>query len=178
MIVKMIKNLDNKMEKMQESIKKDLEELKNKHAKTNNTITEIKNSLEGILSRIPETEEWISELEDKMEEIPSEEQNKVKWMERTEDSLRDLWNNIKWTNIRIIEVPEVEEKKKGYEKIFEDIILENFPNMEKETVNQVQEAQRVPYRINPRRNTPRDILIKLIKTKHKERILKAARKKQ
>ena len=57
MIVKMIKNLDNKMEKMQESIKKDLEELKNKHAKTNNTITEIKNSLEGILSRIPETEE-------------------------------------------------------------------------------------------------------------------------
>ena len=178
MIVKMIKNLDNKMEKMQESIKKDLEELKNKHAKTNNTITEIKNSLEGILSRIPETEEWISELEDKMDEIPSEEQNKVKWMERTEDSLRDLWNNIKWTNIRIIEVPEVEEKKKGYEKIFEDIILENVPSMEKETVNQVQEAQRVPYRINPRRNTPRDILIKLIKTKHKERILKAARKKQ
>ena len=57
MIVKMIKNLDKKMEKMQESIKKDLEELKNKHAKTNNTITEIKNSLEGILSRIPETEE-------------------------------------------------------------------------------------------------------------------------
>ena len=57
MIVKMVKNLDNKMEKMQESIKKDLEELKNKHAKTNNTITEIKNSLEGILSRIPETEE-------------------------------------------------------------------------------------------------------------------------
>ena len=57
MIVKIIKNFENKKEKMQESIKKDLEELKNKHAKTNNTITEIKNSLEGILSRIPETEE-------------------------------------------------------------------------------------------------------------------------
>ena len=57
MIVKMIQNLENRMEKMQESINKDLEELKNKHAKTNNTITEIKNSLEGILSRIPETEE-------------------------------------------------------------------------------------------------------------------------
>ena len=57
MIVKMIKNLDNKMEKMQESIKKDLEELKNKHAETHNTITEIKNTLEGINSRIYETEE-------------------------------------------------------------------------------------------------------------------------
>ena len=57
MIVKMIKNLENKMEKMQESIKKDLEELKNKCAETNNTITEIKNSLEGIYSRISEAEE-------------------------------------------------------------------------------------------------------------------------
>ena len=56
--------------------------------------------------------------------------------------------------------------------IFEEIIVENFPNMEKEIVNQVQEVQRVPYRINPRRNTPRHILIKLTKTKHKERIFK------
>ena len=75
-------------------------------------------------------------------------------------------------------VSEEKEKKKGYEKIFEEIIVENFPNMEKEIVNQVQEAQRVPYRINPRRNMPRHILIKLTKTKHKERILKAAREKQ
>ena len=67
---------------------------------------------------------------------------------------------------------------KGYEKIFEEIIVENFPNMEKERVNQVQEAQRVTYRIYPRRNTPRHILIKLTKTKHKERTLKAAREKQ
>ena len=61
---------------------------------------------------------------------------------------------------------------------FLKIIAENFPNMEKEIVNQVQEAQRVPYRINPRRNTLRHILIKLTKIKHKERILKAAREKQ
>ena len=67
---------------------------------------------------------------------------------------------------------------KGHEKIFEEIIVENFPNMKKETVNQVQEAQRVPYRINPRRNMPKHILIKLTKTKQKERILKAAREKQ
>ena len=97
-------------------------------------------------------------------------------MKRTEDRLRDLWDNIKGTNIWIIGVPE-EEKKKGYEKIFEEIIVENFPNMEKEIVNQVQEAQAVLYRINPRRSMPRHTLIKPAKTKHKERILKAAREK-
>ena len=155
MIVKMIKNLENKMEKMQESINKDLGELKNKHTETNKTITEIKNTLAGINSRISEVEERISELEDKMVEITSEEQNKIKRMKRTEDSLRDFWDNIKCTNIRIIGIPE-EEKKKGYEKIFEEIIVENFPNIEKEIVNQVQEAQRVPYRID-QRETCQDI---------------------
>ena len=112
---------------MQESINKDLEELKNKHTETNNTISEIKNSLDRINSRISEAEEWISELEDKMVEITSEEQNKVKRMKRAEDSLGDLWENIKWPNIQIIGVPEEEEKKKGYEKFFEEIIVENFP---------------------------------------------------
>ena len=66
-----------------------------------------------------------------MVEITSEEQNKVKRMKRTEDSLRDLWDNIKCTNIRIRGVPKEEEKKKRYEKIFEEIIVENFLNMEK-----------------------------------------------
>ena len=113
-----------------------------------------------------------------MVKTTSEEQNKVKRMKRTEASLKDNWDNIKSTNIWIIGVPEEEEKKKGYEKFFEEIIVGNFPNMEKEIVNQVQEAQRVPYRINPRRNMPRHILIKITKTKHKERILKAAGKKQ
>ena len=129
----MIKNLGNRMEKMQESINKDLEELKNKHTKTNTTITEIKNTLEGINSRISEAEEQISELEYKMVEITSEEQNKIKRMKRMEDSFRDLSDNIKCTNIRIIGVPEEEEKKKGYEKVFEEIIVENFPNKEKES---------------------------------------------
>ena len=76
-----------------------------------------------------------------MVEITSKEQNKVKRMKRTEDSLRDLWNNIKHTNIQFIRVPEEEKKKKGYEKNFEEIIDENFLYMEKEIVNQVQEAQ-------------------------------------
>ena len=76
-----------------------------------------------------------------MVEITAKEQNKGKRMKRVEDSLRDLWDNIKSTNIRIIGVPEEQKKKKGYEKIFEEIIVENFPNMEKEIVNQLQEAQ-------------------------------------
>ena len=89
-IVKMIKNLENKMEKMQESFNKDLEELKNKHTETNSTITEIKNTLEGINSRISEAEEQVSELEDKMVEVTYEERNKVKRMKGTEDSFRVL----------------------------------------------------------------------------------------
>ena len=82
-------------------------------------------------------------------EITSAEQNKVKRMKRAEESLRDLWDNIKHTNIQIIGVPEEKEKKKRYEKIFEEITIENIPNMEKEIANQVQEAQRVPFRIDP-----------------------------
>ena len=90
-------------------------------------------------------------------------------MKRAENSLRDLWHHVKNTNIWIIVVPE-EEKKKRYEEIIEEIIVENFPNMEKEIVNEVQEAQRVPYRINPGKTILRHILIKLTKTKHKEKI--------
>ena len=89
-------------------------------------------------------------------------------MKRNEDSLRDIWDNIKCNNIHIIVVPEGEEREKGPEKIFEEIIDENFPNMGKEIATQVQEAQRVPYRINARRNTPRHIVTKLAKIKDKE----------
>ena len=67
-------------------------------------------------------------------------------MKRIEDSLRDFWDNIKCTNIRIIGIAEEEEKKKGTEKIFEQITVENFSNMGKETVNQFQVVQRVPYK--------------------------------
>ena len=126
-ILKMIQNLGNRMEKIQEMFNKDLEELKSKQTMMNNTISVIKNSLEGINSRITEAEEWISDLEDKILEITTAEQTKDKRMKIIKDSLRDLSDNIKCTNIRIIGVPEEEEKKKGTEKIFEEIIVENFP---------------------------------------------------
>ena len=144
MILKMIQNLGNRIEKIQETLNKDLEELKSEQTMMNNTINEIKNSLEGINSRKTEAEERISDLEDKIVEITTAEQNKEKRMKRIEDSLRDLQDNIKCTNIRIIGAPEEEEKKKGAEKIFEEIMVENFPNLGKEIVSQVQEAQRVP----------------------------------
>ena len=92
MRIKMIQNLGNRMEKVQEMFNKDLEELKSKQAIMNNTINEIKNSLEGINSRITEAEECISDLEDKILEITTAEQNKQKRMKRIEDSLRDLWD--------------------------------------------------------------------------------------
>ena len=113
-----------------------------------------------------------------MVEINEAERKKEKIIKRNEDNLRDLWDNVKCPNIRIIGVPEEEDQKKGHEKILEEIIVENFPKMGKEIVTQVQETQRVPNRTNPRQNTPKHILIKLTKIKHKEQILKAAREKQ
>ena len=101
---------------------------------------------------------------------------KKKRMKRNEDNLRDLWDNVKHPNIQIIGVPE-EDKKKAYEKILE-IIVENFPKMGEEISTQVQETQRVPSRINPRQNSSRHILFKLMKIKHDEQTLKAAREKQ
>ena len=99
MIVKMIKNLENKIEKMQESINKDLKELKDKHTETDNTITEIKNTLvESIAEYLKEKNESVSR-KIKTVEIISEVHNKVKRMKKTEDSFRDLWDDSKCTNI-------------------------------------------------------------------------------
>ena len=81
--------------------------------------------LEGIKSRITEVEKWVSDLENKMVEFTATEQNKEKRMKRNEDSLRDLWDNIECTNIRIIGVLEGEEREKGHEKIFGEIIVKN-----------------------------------------------------
>ena len=153
MIVKMIQNLENKMElqinsleprieKMQNMFNKDLEEIKKSQSIMNNAINEIKNTLEGTNSRIVEAEDRISEVEDRMVEINETERKKEKRIKRN-DNLRDLWDNVKCPNVRIIGVPEEEDKKKDHEKILEEIIVENFPKMRKEIVTQVQETQRV-----------------------------------
>ena len=99
MIQGLRKRMEAKIEKMQEMFNKDLQELRNKQ-------TEMNNTLEGISRRITEAEAQINDLEDRMVEITATEQNTEK---RTENSLRDLWDNIKCTNIHIIGVPEEEE---------------------------------------------------------------------
>ena len=161
MIAKMIQNLENKLElqinsletrikKMQAMFDKDLEEIKKSQYIMNNAINEIKNTLEATNSRITEAEDRISEVEDRMVEINKSERKKEKRIKRNEDNFRDLWDNVKCSNIRIIGVPEEEDKKKDHEKILEEIIVENFPKMGKEIITQVHETQRVPNRINPR----------------------------
>ena len=115
----------------------------------NNAINKIRNNLEATNSRITEAEDRISEIEDRMVEINESERKQEKQIKRNEHNLRDLQDNMKHSNIRIIGVPE-EDKKKDHEKILEEIIVENFPKMRKEIITQVQETQRVPNRINPR----------------------------
>ena len=85
---------------------------------------------------------------------------------------------MKRSNIRIIGVPEGDEEEQQIENLFEQIMKENFPNLAKEIDFQaVQEAQRVPKKLDPRRNTPRHIIITFPKINQKERILEAAREK-
>ena len=156
---------------------KNLEEIKKSQSIMNNAITEIKSTLEETNSRITEVQDRISEVEDRTVEINEAEREKEKRILKKEDNLRDLWDNVKCPNIWLIGAPEGEDRKKGHEKILE-IIVENFPKMGKEIATQIQETQKVPNRMNPRWNTPRHILIKLTKIKHKEQTLKAAREKQ
>ena len=160
----MIQNLESKLElqihrletrigKMQERFNMDLEEIKKSQYIMNNAIDEIKSTLEGTNSRIMEAEDRIGEVEDRMVEINEIERKKR--IKSNEYNLRDLWDNVKRPNIQIIGVPEEEDKKKDYENILEEIIVENFPKMGKEIVSQVQETHRVKNRINPRQ-TPQD----------------------
>jgi len=77
-------------------------------------------------------------------EITDAEQKREKRLKTNKESLRELWDNMKCTNIHITGVPEGEEREKETEKIFQEIIAENFPNMGKESLTQIQEAQQVP----------------------------------
>jgi len=172
MMLKMMQDIGNKLEakvdNLQETLSKKIHDLKLKQAKMQNTITEVK-SLEATNSRIHGAEERISEVEDRLVAITDAEQKREKRLKRNEESLRELWGNVKCTNIYIIRVPEGEEREKGTEKIFKEMTAENLPNMGKEPLTQIQEAQYVPYKINPRRNSVIHILIKLTKIKRQRK---------
>ena len=109
-------------------------------------------TLEGTNSRIMEAEDRISEVEDRMVEINETERKKEKRIKRNEDNITDFWDSVKHPKILIIGVPE-EDQKKYHEKILEEIIVENILKIGKEIFIQLQETQRLPNRINPRRNT-------------------------
>ena len=128
-----------------------------------NTIMEIKNSLEAANSRIKEAEERISEVEDGLVEIKGAEQKREKRLKTNEESLRELWDNVKCTSIRITGVPEEEEREKETEKIFEEILPKN---MGKEPLSNPGSTSSIKNKL--RRNTPRHILIKLTKIKNRE----------
>ena len=128
------------MDNSQETLSKEIQNLKLKQAEMKNTITEVKNSLEAVNSRIQEAEEQISEMEDRLVEITDVERKREKRWKRNEESLREFWDYVKCTNIHIIGVLEGEEREKGTEKIFQEIIAENIPNMGKEPLTQILEA--------------------------------------
>ena len=108
-----------------------------------NTISELKNTAEGTKSRLDEAEDWISELEDKVEKTPRKSKMEKKFR-KNEEGLREIQDNMKLINIYIIGIPEEEEQ--GIENLFEKVMMENFPNLMREKVTQIQETQRVPSR--------------------------------
>ena len=158
-------------------MKKDIETINKGQEEIKNTISEMKNIVKGIKSRLDEAQDWISELEDKVEKNTHNEQEKEKRLRKNEEGLREMQDNMKCNNIRIIGIPEGEEEEQGIENLFEKVTMENFPNLRREKVTQIQESQRVPIKSNPKRPTARHIIIKMAKFQDKERILKAARER-
>ena len=143
-----------------------------------NKISELKNTVEGMKSRLDEAQDRISELEDKVEKNTQKEQEKERRLRKNEEGLWEMQDNMKRSNVRIIGIPEGEEEEQGIENLFEKVMMENFRNLRREKVTQIQETQRIPSERNPKRPTATHIIIKMAKFQDKERISKAAREKQ
>ena len=139
---------------------------------------ETKENVQGTNSVAKETGTQINGVDQKEERNIQPEKNEETRIQKKEEKLRNLRDNFKCSNIRIIGVPEGEEKQQEIENLFEQIMKENFPILAKEIdFKELQEAQRVPKKLDPRKNTPRHIIIALPKMKQKEKILEAAREK-
>ena len=137
-----------------------------------------KENVQGTNSDRKETGTQIKGVDQKEERNIQPEKNEETRIQKNEERLRNLPDILKCSNIRIIGVPKGEEEEQKIENLFEQIMKENFPSLAKEIdFQEVQEAQRVPKKLDPRRNTPRHIVITLPKIKQKERILEAARDK-
>ena len=142
-------------------------------------LRETKENVQGTNSDGKETRTQINSVDQKEERNIQPEQNEETRIQKNEERLRNLQDILKRSNIRIIGVPEGEEKEQEIENLFEQIMKKYFSNLVKEIdFQEVQEAQRVPKKLDPRKHTPRSIIITLPKTKDKEKILKAAREKE
>ena len=163
------------------NMKKEIETINKGQEEMKNTISELKNRVEGMKSRIDEGEDWVSELEDKVEKkkkTPRKSKKRKRGSEKNEEVIRETQHNMKCNNICIIGIPDGEGEEQGIENLFGKVMMENFPNLMREKVSQIQESQRVPIKRNPKRPTARHIIIKMAKFQDKERILKAAREKK
>ena len=132
LMLKMMQNIGNKLQakvdNLQETLSKEVQDMEHKQEEMQNTITERRNSLEAANSRIQEAEEPIGEVEERLVGITDVEEKREKRLKSNEESLRELWDNIKSTNIHIIGVPEGEERERGTEKIFKEVVAKKFPN--------------------------------------------------
>jgi chromosome segregation ATPase len=139
---------------------------------------QMQNKLGGQSSRLEQAEDRISELEGKMVTKGKNKELSVKQLKTCKKKMQELTDSIKRPNLRIMGIEEREEMQaKGMCNIFNKIITENFPNLEKTMPTQVKEASRTPHRLNQNRTTPRHIIIKTTSTETRERILKTVREK-
>ncbi|KAK1327336.1 hypothetical protein QTO34_019202 [Cnephaeus nilssonii] len=180
-VIRMFKRMDDKYTQLNENYKElneNVTNMKRNQEAMKNDIAAIKNTMEGLKSRVEEAEDHISELEDKVGKNTQTQQQLERRLKKQEESLRELWDNTKRNNIRIIGIKEGEEEKQEIQNMLEEIMTGNFPDIGKKKTIQVQEVHRVPNKLNPKRPTPRHIIIKLTNTNDKARILKAARERQ
>ena len=141
-------------------------------------LRETKENVQGTHSDGKETGTQVNGVDQKEERNIQPEKNEETRIQKNEEGLRNLQDIFKRSNIRILGVPEGEEEEQTIENLFEQITKEYFPNLAKEIdFQEVQEAQRVPKKLDPRKHTLRHIILTLPKMKQKERILKAAREK-
>jgi chromosome segregation ATPase len=162
-----------KIDNIKEDVTHDMENLRKKNE------TETENTVEGHSSRLEQAEDIISELEDKMEIEGKTEELLLNQLKTCERNMQELTDSIKKLNLRITGIEEGDEvQAKGISNIFNKIITENFPNLEKTMPIQVQEASRTPNRLDRNRTTPQHIITKTTSAENRERILKAVREKK
>ena len=145
--------------RMLRGLSEGLSSIKKIQAETKGTLTEIKNSSQGNNCVVDEANNQINYLEHKEAKHNHAEDQEEKRIQENEESVRSLWGNFKQSNIRLIVVPEGEEKEQEAGNLFDKIMKEKFPNLVKEIDTQVQEVQRVPNKMDAKRPTPRHIII-------------------